>query len=358
MRWPLLWRWCSVGWLGLCALHSAWALDLRAAYSRPPTEWPSAWLEEDIPWVELGPLPQRPAPDPALRQRQALGQALFFDQRLSSKGTVACADCHRPQEGWSTATPRAWGLDGRATRRHPPSLWNVALRQTWGWDGRHSSLKAAAIAPLSHPEEMGNPSVQAVEARLLQDPALATQVQALYGVEIRYGWIGDALGAFMASLHRPSRFDQFLRGDVNQLTPKALQGLHLFRTKARCIHCHHGPLLSDERFHHLGLVFPTGPAPDLGRHAVTDHCEDVGRFRTPSLRQVAQTAPYMHHGLFRSLRGVVEFYRRGGGDIRPRNAAEAAHPLWRCAARKAPALQPLHLTEEEVEALMAFLETL
>lgn len=358
MGWPLSWRWWAVVWLGLCGLPSAWALDLRAAYTRPPAEWPPAWMDEGTHWTELGPLPQPPAPNATLQARQALGQALFFDRRLSAKGTVACADCHRPQEGWGIATPLALGLDGRTTRRHPPSLWNVALHAAWGWDGRHSRLDAAAVAPLVHADEMGNPSVQAVENRLLQDPTVGTQVQALYGPAPQIGWIGDALSAFMASLRRPSRFDGFLRGDADQLTAQALEGLHLFRTKARCLHCHHGPLLSDGRHHHLGLAFPGGPTHDLGRHAITGACEDVGRFRTPSLRHVAQTGPYMHHGLFRSLQGVVQFYRRGGGDVRPRNATEAADPLWRCAARKATVLQALPLTTAEVQALVAFLETL
>ena len=164
--------------------------------------------------------------------------------------------------------------------------------------------------------------------------------------------------AYLATLDSETYFDRFARGDRAALTDMALAGLHLFRTRARCANCHFGPWLTDEGVHNLRLSFFGEPAQDLGRHAATQAAEDAGRFRTPSLRHVASSAPYMHDGLFPTLEGVVNFYDRGGGEVRARNAAEAARPLYREAARLSPHIRPLGLTAQEKAALAAFLRTL
>ena len=161
--------------------------------------------------------------------------------------------------------------------------------------------------------------------------------------------------AYLAGLETPTRLDRFAAGDAAALDDREIRGLHLFRTRAGCANCHHGPLLSDGRFHNLGLSGYGEPGADLGRHAVTGQPEDAGRFRTPSLRHVARTAPYMHSGHFPTLASVVAFYVRGGGEVWVRNAGEAADMLRRHAATLSPHVRPLDLTPAERADLVAFL---
>lgn len=332
---------------------------LRQAYTRAPAEWPAPWIDAGVPFVELAPAPRPPTPTARERREATLGARLFADRRLSADARVACADCHQPGHGWSVPTPVASGLGGQPGRRHPPGLHTVAARRLLDWDGRSRSLTARSLAPLTDPREMGNATLGEVLARVQAEPDHAAALRALDGrAALTPQRLGELLAAFQRGLDRPTRFDRFLRGEHEQLGPLELRGLHLFRTKARCVNCHFGPLLSDEQFHNLGISFFGEPSQDLGRHDITGRCEDVGRFRTASLRHVARRPPYMHNGLFRTLRGVIHLYQRGGGEIRARNAAEAAHPLFPCAATLSPRLQPLPLDPGEVEALLAFLRAL
>ena len=248
-----------------------------------------------------------------------------------------------------TPTPTAAGVGG-AGHRNPPGLQDVALRGHWGWDGAASSLVEQSLRPLTDPREMGNASVEAVWQRLRAVPAYA----ALASPDD----VGTALAAFQNTLHQTSRFDRFAQGDRNALDKLELRGLHLFRTQARCANCHFGPTLSDGQFHNLGIAFFGEPSQDLGRHATSGQCGDVGRFRTASLRGVSHTAPYMHHGLFDTLEGVLRLYARGGGDPRSGRAGVAAHPLYACAQQVSPHLRPLELDEADIRALRAFLEAL
>jgi cytochrome c peroxidase len=312
---------------------------LRALYEKPANQWPAPWVDEGVAFVELGALPPPPAPPNHLVQ---LGQRLFFDARLSASGHVACASCHRPDQGWTVRTPTATGVRGAPGRRNPPGLQDVATRAHWAWDGAARSLAEQSLRPLTDPREMANASLHAVGRRMALSPAR----------------IGEALAAFQHTLHERSRFDRFAQGEHRALTDLELQGLHLFRTAARCANCHFGPTLSDGRFHNLGIAFVGEPSQDLGRFEVTRRCEDVGRFRTASLRGVSRTAPYMHHGLFDSLQGVLNLYARGGGDPRNGRAGVAADPLYACAQRLSPHLKPLPLSAADIAALQSFLRTL
>lgn len=349
----------------LCgACCAAWATPdpphLRSAYERPAAQWPAPWIDAGVAFVELGAHPPPPAPAAREQGLARLGERLFFDPRLSADGRVSCASCHRPDEGWSVRGAKAAGAHGRIGRRNPPTLLEVASRSHWGWDGAGDSLAAQSLRPLTDPDEMGNPSLEAVWRRVVSAPAYAADLRAF--AEQAGGAppsLGDALAAFQRMLrHPPSRFDRFVQGERLALNDLELQGLHLFRTRARCANCHFGPTLSDGKFHNLGIAFFGTRSQDLGRHVVTGRCDDAGRFRTPSLRHVSRTAPYMHHGLFDTLAGVVHLYARGGGDPRARDAAQAADPLFQCAARVSPHLKPLPLSEHDLGALRAFLQAL
>lgn len=319
---------------------------LRSAYEKPPHQWPAPWIDGGVAFVELGALAPPPSPASARDAQQArLGRQFFFDTRLSADGREACASCHRPDQGWTVRTPTAPG-----GRRNPPGLHDVASRAHWAWDGAAASLAAQSLRPLTDPREMANPSLAAVWQRVRAAP----EYQALTAP----AQLGEALAAFQRTLHTPSRFDRFVQGEHHALDDRELQGLHLFRTTARCANCHFGPTLSDGQFHNLGIAFFGEPSQDLGRFEVTGQCGDAGRFRTASLRGVSHTAPYMHHGLFDTLAGVLHLYTRGGGDPRSGRAGVAANPLYACATRVSPHLQPLPLSAADIAALKAFLRAL
>lgn len=326
---------------------------LRAAYSGPPASWPAPWLDADVDFVELS----APPPAAAAGPEAALGARLFHDPRLSSDGRVSCASCHDPAHGFSVPEKVGHGIGGTAGRRNPPALAALEGRAHLDWDGGGGTRAARVLAPLADPREMGT-GVDAALARLAGTD-LALDFARLFpdeGLSARTA--SRALVAYLSTLDGETRFDRFARGDRTALDDTELTGLHLFRTKARCANCHFGPWLSDGRFHNLRLSFFGEPAQDLGRYEVTGRAGDAGRFRTASLRHVSESAPYMHNGLFPTLDGVVRFYDRGGGEVWARNAAEAARPLHREAARLSPHIRPLGLTQAEQAALVAFLKAL
>lgn len=343
----------------LCGASAAPADEgLRRAYAGPPATWPAPTIDPGVAFVELGALPAPPAPTGREAALARLGERLFHDPRLSATGRVACASCHRPDQGWTVRTARAAGVHGRRGLRNPPGLLDVAARASWGWDGASDSLAAQSLRALSDAREMGQPSLAAAWRAVAQAPGDARRWRAL-GADAANGpaLLGEALAAYQRGLHRRSAFDRFAQGDARALGDAALRGLHLFRTRARCANCHFGPTLSDGRFHSLGIAFIGEPSQDTGRHGVTGACDDVGRFRTPGLRHVALTAPYMHHGLFGSLRGVLHLYTRGGGEPRGRPEAQR-DPLHACAQTLSPLLRPVALDAADTEALLAFLRAL
>lgn len=259
--------------------------------------------------ARLSALPlQVPVPEdnPQSPGKIALGRQLFFDPRLSGDNTMSCATCHLPDKAFGDGLPRGIGRNERPLSRNTPTLLNVAFASRLLWDGRAGSLEEQALLPIQSPEEM-HQDLDELEDELNSVPGYVEQFQAVFGTPATREGVARAIAAFERTLlTEPSPFDRYLGGDQEALSESAKRGLELFRGDAGCIRCHHGPLLSDGRTYRLGVSFQ-----DDGLATVTGRREDRGKFRTPSLRNVAQTGPYMHDGSLKTLEDVVFFYYRG-----------------------------------------------
>jgi cytochrome c peroxidase len=270
-----------------------------------------------------------------------LGRRLFFDPILSRDRSVSCATCHVPERGFADNTPLSTGVAGRKTLRNTPSLFNRALGETFMWNGQASSLEEQALLPIVNPLEMDLPLDEAL-ARLTIDDAYRTEFADVYGASPSAELLGSSVASFVRTLvHGGSRVDRFRAGERNALSAEERGGLWLFESRGNCWRCHSGPNFSDEDFHNTG-VGSRADDPDPGRFDVTGLEADRGRFKTPTLRGLPETAPYMHDGSLATLREVVEFYRDGG------HANENLDPL----------VAPVRMDEQDVVNLVAFLEAL
>jgi len=267
-----------------------------------------------------------PEDNPVTAERIDRGRELFFDTRLSRDRTIACASCHDPERAFSDGRPVAIGVFNRVGRRSAPALVNRGYGRSFFWDGRAATLEDQVLQPIQDPNEM--------------DMTLP-EVSARVGIPIEE--VSRSLASFVRSLlSGDSPFDRFINGDRSALTTEQQSGLQLFRGKANCTACHVGPTFSDERFHNTGVAWRSGRLLDEGRSAVTGRVDDRGAFKTPTLREVARTAPYMHDGSVLTLSDVVEFYDKGGSTN----------------AGLDPELRPLHLTAVEKDAIVSFLHAL
>ncbi len=286
--------------------------------------------------------------------RVVLGQRLFFDARLSRTSTTACASCHQP--AYAFAEPRHVSVsdNGSTGRRNAPSLINVGFLPTLMLDGRFRTLEQQALSPFDR-GEMGISVDEAVH-RLNFDPDYVHLFYRAFGDRPTANGMAQALAAYQRTLiSREGRVERFLRtNDRASVTPLERDGFIIFDTRAACSSCHHlakpraepwdhAPLLlTDFRFHNLGIGYRSGRFIDAGRYAVSRLERDLGAFRTPSLRNVARTGPYMHDGSLATLEDVVEFYDAGG---RPN-------------PNLSPLIRPLFLSDYERAALVAFLRAL
>lgn len=283
-----------------------------------------------------------PAPpdNPTTPEKAELGRQLFFDVRLSGSDTLSCAGCHVPEKAYSDGLARARGAGGRQLSRNTPGLLNVGFYSRYFWDGRAASLEEQALAPIQSAEEMHQDMAE-LEKELNAIPGYARQFQSVFGGPATRESISRALAAFQRTLvSRISPFDRYLAGEEDAITEDAKQGWELFRGAAGCARCHNGPAFSDGRFYRLGNSFT-----DRGRGAVTGNERDDYAFRTPGLRDVARTAPYLHDGSMRTLTEVVEFYYRNA----PVSAADGL-PI-----DIAPLLDRSY---SEISLVVAFLESL
>lgn len=292
--------------------------------------------------LKLGPLPVVPVRtnNPITSEKIALGKQLFFDPRLSKRNTMSCATCHIPGLGYGDGLPRAIGHLGVELGRNTPTLYTTAYQNLWFWDGRARSLEEQVLMPIQSAAEMSQDLPGLVE-KLLRIAGYVRQFQRVFGdPPIAPENIAKALATFLRTIvPADSPLDRYLKGEQSALSAEARRGLELFQGKARCILCHNGANLTDDGFHNIGVP-PAGPLKqDLGRYQVIALPALKGAFKTPSLRNVALTAPYMHNGVFGTLEKVIEFYDRGG-DIKE---------------NLAPEMKPLNLKLQEKKDLKAFL---
>jgi cytochrome c peroxidase len=318
-----------------------------------------------------------PRHNPQSAAKVELGRKLFFDTRLSADGTVACATCHKPELAFADGKAVAEGVAGRRGPRNSPTLLNVIYNPGHFWDGRSDTLEEQAIQPLINPLEMGDQTHAAIVARLQQIPEYTRAFPQVFHKPLSIELVGHALAAYERTLlSGTSPLDRYLAGEPHAINEAAQRGLALFRGKARCSRCHtfndRNPFFSNYDYVNTGVaanhssfakmerqIFDAAdnPAevkrlvdqfskeeggPELGRIAITYHILDLGAYRTPSLRNIALTAPYFHDGSAATLAEVVRFYNGGGRDNLNRE--------WD--------LHPLGLTETEQQELVEFLNTL
>lgn len=328
------------GFASMLFLLGATVLAAEAPVALPKDTLPAKLPLDDIPFG-LGPRPV-PKDNPLTEARVRLGRKLFFDPILSGDNTLACVSCHQPAHGFAGAEARPRGIRGQRIARRAPTLFNRAYGKSFFWDGRAASLEEQAPRPIEDSAEMGSSVAEAVE-RLRANPEYQAQFKAAFDDGVTAANLAKALASFERVLLRgASRVDRFRRkGEHDALTASERQGLWLYESKGRCWRCHGGPNFTDEEFHNTGVGWGEKPA-DLGRYAVTKKDADKGRFKTPTLRGVAQTAPYMHDGSLKTLDAVIEFYNKGGT----------------ANSNLDPALAPLDLSAEERRDLIAFLQAL
>ena len=337
--------------------------ELRKLYSSgDASKWPAAELHENIDkskFEDIGVLPAVPYPDynPYSKEKEALGKILFFDPRLSLSGQIACASCHNPELGWTDNLTRSFGHDRQTGKRNSMTILNSAYAKTLFWDGRASSLEDQAQFPIGDPLEMNEKLTIAVDkiAEIKGYNALFTD--AFGDKKVNLQRIQYAIATFERSINSPkSKFDNFISGKSEAFTDAQVKGLHLFRTKAQCINCHNTPYFSDNQFHNDGQTLFGTKNEDFGRYNVTKNVKDIGKFRTPTLREVANTKPWMHHGHFPSLLDVVELYNGGNpSPIQKKYLGTARDSL---IPKVDPVLKKLNLNKEEISDLLAFIETL
>lgn len=311
-----------------------------------------------------------PDDNPLTSEKAELGKILFFDRRLSGNGFVACSTCHLPNAGWGDGNALSLGYPGTLHWRNSQTIINTAYQSKLFWGGEKTSLEAQAKSAWTG-NIAGNLDPIMAEETLRQIPDYVRRFQEVFGTESpTFDDALRALAAFEATVNsRNVPFDNYLRGNQDAMSDAALRGADLFVGKARCIECHGGPLFTDQSYHNTGVPknpeFESDPLRqitlryqhrargvpeevyrsadrDLGLYYTTKQDVDKGKFRTPPLREVGQTSPYMHNGVFETLEEVVEFYNEGGGE----------NP------NLDPLVRPLGLTADEIADVVAFLDSI
>jgi cytochrome c peroxidase len=317
-----------------------------------------------------------PRHNPMTPAKIELGRKLFFDARLSADRRISCASCHDPKLAFTDGRATASGIAGRRGERNSPSLLNAMFNTGQFWDGRADTLEDQAVQPLINPLEMGNNSYDEVVNRLRAIPEYRAEFRSVFGAEVKIELIGKAISAYERTLvSGDAPFDRFIGGDQSAISDAAKRGFALFRGRARCSRCHTFsdalPFFSDFNYHNTGVAanhpnfdklsrqayaaIETDKAremidelakqeggQELGRVLVTYQVFDIGSYRTPSLRNIALTAPYFHDGSAKILTDVVRFYNQGG--------RQNINREWDLGA--------LSLSEDEQRDLAAFLESL
>lgn len=337
--------------------------ELRKMYSQPDaTKWPKPHLDSLIDkstFEDIGVLPEveYPEDNQYSKEKKKLGKTLFFDPRLSKSGQIACASCHNPELGWTDNSTRSFGHNRQTGGRNSMTILNVAYADELFWDGRAESLEDQARFPIPDKLEMNMDLEYAVD-NINKIEGYKPLFKAAFGdEEVTMKKIQYAIATFERTVKSPSsKFDKFITGKYDKYTDEEVLGLHLFRTKARCINCHNTGYFSDNKYHNDGQTLFGTKDEDFGRYNVTGNMEDLGKFRTPTIREVANTKPWMHHGHFPSVLDVVEFYNLGN----PAPIQKKYLGVGRDSLRPttSPLLKKLNLDRKEIDALLAFINTL
>lgn len=319
-----------------------------------------------------------PEDNPMTEAKVALGRDLYFDKRLSIDNSVSCATCHDPKTAFAEPKQFAEGVGGKRGARNSPTVLNSMFNTEQFWDGRAKSLEEQAKGPIINPLEMGMPSHDIVVQRIKQDPAYAKRFQEVFNAPPSIDTIAKAIAAFeRTQLSGDSPFDRFFTGEKTAISEAAQRGWDIFKNKGRCITCHEfnasSPFFTDFKYHNIGVgmratanfetlarqvqkmssdgkltaeeidrLSLTEGFSELGRFLVTRQPKDVGAFKTPPLRDIELTAPYMHDGSQKTLREVIDFYNKGG----------EPNPNLDGGIRK------LDLTEQDISDLEEFLKSL
>lgn len=322
-----------VGRAGMFALGMAFALPVMAG---EPLQLPTIQgLEDPNTFV--------PEDNPLTKEKVELGRMLFFDKRLSKDNTIACANCHMAKKGFADGMPVSTGIKGLKGGRSAPVSFNRVYSKAQFWDGRAATLEDQSIGPFINPVEHGFANHDQMVAKMRKIPGYRKLFKDVFGRDIEIGDVGRAIASFQRTvLSGNSAVDKFdIGGDEKALSDSAKRGLELFRGKARCTRCHSGFNFTDEKFHNIGIGWDTNTV-DLGRYMETKNVEDIGAFKTPTLREIARTAPYMHDGRFKTLEEVVNFYNQGG----------VKNP------HMDNTIIPLELTDQEKQDVVAMLKSL
>jgi cytochrome c peroxidase len=333
----------SVVSIGLCAALTILGLALLrpALHAEEPAEKPPK------PPLGLPPV-QWPEDDPYSATKVELGRFLYFDKRVSSDGTLSCASCHAPEKAFTDGAPVSTGISGQKGGRSAPTVINRAYSTQQFWDGRSPSLEDQAKGPIANPIEMtaeksADAAHAAVVKRLKAVPGYVKMFEKVFGTkDFHIDHVAKAIATFERTVYSGnSPYDRYNAGDKKAMTEPQIRGMDIFFNKVACDSCHLGFNFTDGSYENVGIGM-NKEKPDLGRFVVSGREEDKGAFKTPTLREIEHTGPYMHDGSLKTLEEVVEHYDKGG----IKNAHLSAR------------IKPLKLSERDKSDLVAFLKSL
>lgn len=325
----------AAGWL------MAAALLVNAAAVNAEMDRKAFVLPDEVP---------APADNKVTPERVELGKMLYFDPRLSASNWISCATCHNPGLGWSDGLPTAIGHGMQVLERATPTILNSAYNNLQMWDGRFRTLEAQALGPIEAAGEM-SASLDVVVSKLKTIPGYVAAFEKAYpGEGVSKDTIAKAIASYERTIvSKDSPFDRWVKGEESAMNESAKRGFALFTGKANCAACHMGGNFTDDGFHNLGLKGNQ----DAGRFAKVPLPSMKGAFKTPTLRDVALTAPYMHNGVYRSLDEVVDHYNRGGDYEEGQKQDPNMRPLNLSAQEKKDVVEFLkHLTGKQVQVVL------
>ena len=304
--------------------------------------FPVSTFAEDS-FYEPVPAMKYPSDNKWSKDKEELGKMLYFDPRLSGSNWISCATCHNPALGWSDGLPRTIGHGQKELGRHSPTVINSGYFAVQMWDGRKKTLEDQASGPIGAAGEM-NQDYDELIRELQVIPGYVAHFDKVFGKDsITIDNVARAIATFERSVvSKNAPYDKYWAGDKTAMSASAINGMNLFFGKAKCSICHNGPVFTDSGFHNIG-VKPAGPLKvDLGRYNESKDDFDKGAFKTPGLRSITRSAPYMHNGTESTLEEVVDFYNRGG-DVKENIS---------------PFITPLGLKDQEKKDLVEFLKAL